>query len=281
MKQILIKRFSPPLLVLIICLFTIELHAAEPIIWQLWPDKPPGGNVELPPEYNKTKTGDKLVAGRPVIRLHNVTKPTLAIYKPDKTIDTGTTIIIAPGGGHWILAYDLEGTEVAQWFTSIGVTAIVLKYRVPGKAFNKDKPWLAAAQDGQRAVSLVRGRAAELGIKPDKIGIIGFSAGGAPVKSTAIIKDRLYKPVDKYDTVSFTANFSAPIYAGGSPPDTVLPKETPPVFMVVAHDDKNMSLGIVNTYIALKKAGVSAELHIYESGGHGFGVRKTGLPISS
>ncbi len=258
-----------------------KVHAAEPIIWQLWPGETPGGNVKLPPEYNKTKAGDKLVAGRPIIRLTNVTKPELIIYQPDKKIATGTAIIIAPGGGMSILGYDLGGTEVAQWFSSIGVTSIVLKYRVPGIAFNKDKKWLAAAQDGQRAVSLVRGRADELGINSDKIGILGFSAGGIPLAYTTVIKERMYEPVDKYDEVSFTANFAAPISTGGSPPDTVLPKETPPVFMVVAHDDKDVSFSMINTYIALKKAGVSAELHIYESGGHVFGVRKTGLPLAS
>jgi len=258
-----------------------EVQAAEPIIWQLWPGDPPGDHVELPAEYDKTKANDKLVAGRPVIRLHNVTNPTLAIYKPDKKIDTGTSIIIAPGGGSWILAYDLEGTEVAEWFTSIGVTAIVLKYRVPGRAFNKDKQWLSAAQDGQRAVSLVRGRAAELGIKPDKIGIIGFSAGGIAVGFTTIIKERSYQPIDQYDKVSFIANFAAPIYMGGLPENPSISKETPPFFMVIAHDDKYSSLNVVETYIALKKAGASAELHIYESGGHGYGLRKTGLPVAN
>jgi len=265
---------------LVINLFTTQLQAAEPIIWQLWPDSPPGGNIELPPEYDKTKAGDKLYGGLPVIRLTNVTKPTLAIYKPPKEIDTGTAIIIAPGGGTSIIAYDLEGTEVAQKFTSIGVTAIVLKYRVPGRAFNNEKQWLSAAQDGQRAVSLVRGRAAELGIKPDKIGIMGFSAGGIAVGFTSIIKERSYKPVDKYDEVSFKANFAAPIYMGRLPDNPTINEQTPPFFMVIAHDDKYSSLNVVDAYIALKKAGASAELHIYESGGHGFGVRKTGLPVS-
>jgi len=258
-----------------------EVHAAEPIIWQLWPGDPPGGHIELPPEYNKTKAGDKLVAGRPIIRLTNVTTPQLLIFKPDKKVDTGTVLIIAPGGGTSILGYDLGGIEVAELFSSMGVTAIMLKYRVPGIAFNKDKKWLAAAQDGQRAVSLVRGRSDELGINPDKIGILGFSAGGIPLAYTTVIKERMYAPVDKYDEFSFTANFAAPISTGGSPPDTVLPKDTPPVFMIVAHDDKNRSLSMLNTYIALKKADVSAELHIYESGGHVFGVRKTGLPIAN
>jgi len=283
-KAMMYHQFKMSLLTcltLAICSFTNQLHAAEPIIWQLWPGEPPGGNVELPPEYNKTKPTDKLVAGRPVFRLTNVSKPELIIFKPKEELATDTALIIAPGGGTSILGYDLGGTEVAEWFSSIGVTAIVLKYRVPGIAFNKDKKWLAAAQDGQRAVSLVRGRASELGINPNKIGILGFSAGGIPLGYTTVMTERVYKPVDEYDKISFKANFAAPISTGGSPPNTILPKDTPPVFMVVAHDDKARTLGIVETYKALKKAGVSAELHIYESGGHVFGVRKTGLPISN
>lgn len=281
----MIHRLKKALIMLCITMavnsLAMQVHAAEPIVWQLWPEEPPGGNIDLPPEYDKTKTGDKLYGGLPVIRLTNVTKPTLTIFKPNKEIDTGTAIIIAPGGGTSIIAYDLEGTEVAEWFNSIGVTAIILKYRVPGRAFNKDKRWLTAAQDGQRAVSLVRGKAEELGIKPDKIGIIGFSAGGIAVGFTTIIKERSYQPVDQYDEVSFTANFAAPIYIGGLPETSTISKESPPFFMVIAHDDKYSSLHMVDSYIALKKAGASAELHIYESGGHGFGVRKTGLPIAS
>jgi len=281
MKHSKIKTFLPPSIALMIFLFTSQLQAAEPIVWQLWPNSPPGEKIILPPEYDKTNSKSKLVAGRSVIRLTNVTKPTLAIYKPDKKIDTGTAIIIAPGGGTSILAYDMEGTEVAQWFTSIGVTAIVLKYRVPGKAFNEDQQWLSAAQDGQRAISLVRGRAAELGIKPNKIGIIGFSAGGIAVGFTSVIAERSYQPIDQYDQVSFTADFAAPIYMGGLPENANISKQTPPFFMVITHDDKYSSLNVVDTYIALKKAGASAELHIYESGGHGYGLRNTGLPVSS
>ena len=106
---------------------------------------------------------------------------------------------------------DLEGTEVADWFTSIGVTAIVLKYQVPGAARNPEKKWLSAAQDGQRAISLVRSRAKEIGIDANRIGIMGFSAGGTPVKYTALVSKRLYKPVDAIDETSFRPNFAAPI----------------------------------------------------------------------
>jgi acetyl esterase/lipase len=222
------------------------------------------------------------VAGRRVARLHNVSVPNLTIYKPDPAIDTKTAVIIAPGGGQWILAYDLEGTEIAEWLNSKGITAIVLKYRVPGIARNADKKWLASVQDGQRAVSLVRGRAQELGIDPDKIGMMGFSAGGTPVTYTALTQKRLYTPVDHYDSLSFKPDFAAPIYAGSGLPQTAkLNEDCPPFFMVITHDDQNRSIQMAEMYIALKKANISAELHIYESGGHGYGLRKTELPVTS
>ncbi len=252
----------------------------EPIIWDLWPAKAPGEIKELPAEYDMTTPADELIAGQRVIRLHNVSVPTLTIYKPDPAIDTGTSIVIAPGGGHWILAYDLEGTEVAEWFNSIGVTAIILKYRVPGAARHPDKKWLAAAQDGQRAMSLVRSRAGEIGIDPNKIGIIGFSAGGTPVKYAALSTKRRYDPVDEHDSASFRPNFAAPIYSSGLPEEAELTEECPPIFMVIAHDDEDRSIGVAEMYIALKKANISAELHIYESGGHGYGLRKTDLPVT-
>jgi acetyl esterase/lipase len=257
------------------------LSAPEPITWNLWPGEAPGEVKYLPPESDRTKGSDKLVAGKRLIRLQNVSVPTLTIYKPDPKIDTGSSIIIAPGGGHTILALDLEGTEVADWATSIGMTAIVLKYRVPGRARNPDKAWLAAAQDGQRAVSLVKSRAKELGIDPNRIGIMGFSAGGTPVKYTAMASERLYEPVDEHDDQSFRPAFAAPIYSGGLPVGTDLFKDCPPIFMVIAHDDKERSIGMAELYIALKKANVSTEMHIYSEGGHGYGIRRTEKPVTS
>jgi acetyl esterase/lipase len=235
---------------------------------------------ELGPEYNTTKPEDKKVAGREVLRLTNVTVPTLTVYKPDPEIDTKTAVIIAPGGGHRILSMDMEGTEVADWLNSIGVTGILLKYRVPGEAWNKDKRWLAAAQDGQRAMSLVRARASEIGIDQERIGIMGFSAGGTPVCYTALVKKRLYTPVDKSDDVSFRPDFAAPIYSGGLPEEVVLTEDCPPFFMVITDDDRR-PVNVAELYIALNKAGVSAELHIYESGGHGYGLRRTELPVTT
>jgi acetyl esterase/lipase len=268
-------------LLLILWTSAHALSAADPITWNLWPGEAPGEIVTLPPESDRTTDDDKLVAGKRLIRLQNVSVPTLTIYKPDPKIDTGSAIIIAPGGAHRILALDLEGTEVAEWANSIGMTAILLKYRVPGKAHNPDKPWLAAAQDGQRAMSLVRSRAEELEINPNRIGIMGFSAGGTPVMYTALVSERLYEPVDTHDDHSFRPAFAAPIYSGWGPQGADLSEACPPVFMVIAHDDKDRSINMAELYIALKKANVSTEMHIYSEGGHGYGLRRTEQPVTS
>jgi predicted esterase len=258
------------------------LSAADPITWNLWPGEAPGETVTLPPESYRITDNDRLAAGKQVSRLQNVSVPTLTIYKPNPKIDTGASVMIAPGGGFKILAFDLEGTEVAEWATSIGLTAIVLKYRVPGKVRNPDKPWLAAAQDGQRAMSLVRSRSDELGIDPDRIGIMGLSAGGAPVTYTALVSERLYQSVDRHDDHSFQPAFAALIYSGWWMPEGAdLSEACPPVFMVIAHDDKERSIGLAEVYIALKKANVSTEMHIYSEGGHGYGLRRTEQPVTS
>ena len=264
---------------LLACVAIAAASAAEPITWNLWPGQPPDDQAQLGPEFDRTGADGRLVAGRRVIRLTNVSVPTVAIFKPKPEVDTGAAVVIAPGGGHTILAYDLEGTEIAAWLNSIGLTGIVLKYRVPAR--DPDKRWLAAAQDGQRAMSLVRGRADEIGIDPDRIGIIGFSAGGTPVRYAALVKERLYEPVDRYDAASFRPDFAAPIYAGGVPEGATITEDCPPFFMVIAHDDRDRSVAVAELYIALKQADVSAELHIYESGGHGYGLRSTELPVTT
>ena len=128
--------------------------AAEPETIPLWPGKPPGETKELPPEVDITKPDDQLIVGKRVARIGNVSTPTLTIYRPAPEKDTGAAVIICPGGGHHILAYDLEGTEVAEWLNSIGVTGVLLKYRVPFR--DPKRRWGAAVQDAQRAVSLVR-----------------------------------------------------------------------------------------------------------------------------
>ena len=165
------------LLLTLFCGLTVAaLCAAEPTVINLWPGKPPGDTQELPPEADTTKPNGNMVAGKRVMRIGNVSTPTISVFKPAPGKETGAAVVICPGGGHSILAWDLEGTEVAEWLTSIGVTGIVLKYRVPARV--KATNYFAAVQDAQRAVSLVRSRASELGIDPKRIGIGGFSAGG-------------------------------------------------------------------------------------------------------
>ncbi|HUE73938.1 MAG TPA: alpha/beta hydrolase, partial [Pirellulaceae bacterium] len=144
--------------------------AAEPIRVNLWPAKAPGETREFPPEADQTKPEDRLIAGRRIIKLGNVSTPQLVVYQPPKANNTRAAVVICPGGGHHILAWDLEGTEVAEWLNKIGVTAVVLKYRVPFR--DPERRWLAAVQDAQRAMSLVRSRADEWRIDPSRIGIL-------------------------------------------------------------------------------------------------------------
>ncbi len=254
---------------------------AAPPTWNLWPSDPPGGKADMDPEYDKTDADGRLVAGKRVIRLTNVSTPQMTFYKAPADRDTGTTVLIAPGGGFYVLAYDLEGTEVAEWLNSIGVNAALLKYRVPSQ--QKEKRWLEAVQDAQRAMSLLRSKAGDLGIDPEKIGLLGFSAGGMTTTVTALASDRFYDPVDAADQYDFRPNFAVPIYTGGGslPEDCDITADAPPFFLAIAHDDKDRSISVAELYIALKQAGASAELHIYERGGHGYGLRRTTEPVTS
>ena len=262
--------------------------AAEALVIDLWTGKPPGETKELPPEQDLWKDTDTLVGGRKIMKITNVSKPTLAIYRPSKETDTGTAIIICPGGGHRILAYDHEGTETAEWLATIGVTGIVLKYRVPAR--DETKRWSAAVQDAQRAVSLVRSKAEEWGINPKRIGILGFSAGGETAGLAAIMHDkRQYPATEKGDEVSARPDFAALIYPGGllekgneKLRDHAHPtKTTPPMFLVHAFDDGVDARNSILLAAELKSLGVSTELHVYATGGHGYGMRTTGHPINS
>lgn len=262
--------------------------AAEPTVLDLWPGKPPGETKELPPEVDTTKPDDKPVGDRKIIKLTNVSKPTLAVYRPAKDADTGAAMIVCPGGGHRILAYDHEGTEAAEWLARNGVTGIVLKYRVPAR--DESKRWLAAVQDAQRAVSLVRSKAVEWGIDPARVGILGFSAGGETAGLAAILHaERQYPAADKVDEVSSRPDFAALIYPGGflekgntSLKEYARPsKDTPPMFLVHAYDD---GVDVRNSLLlaaALKEMKVPCELHVYATGGHGYGMRKTGHPVNT
>ena len=275
--------------------FSPRLHSQQPA-WQpapghptidLWPDKAPGEPNNMPPEADKTTVKDNLIAGRPLIRLGNVSVPTLTVYKPT-TINSGTAVLVFPGGGYQILAIDLEGTEVCQWLNSIGVTCVLVKYRVPNTGpYPKSS---AALQDAQRAMGLVREHATEWGINPHRIGVLGFSAGGhlSAAISTHFNK-RLYSPVDDADKLSCRPDFSVVIYPGylalaeenfEANPEIKPTADTPPTFIVQAEDDPVHVENAVVYFMQLKKAGVQAELHIYSKGGHGYGLRPTDLPVT-
>ena len=260
--------------------------ASEPVLIDLWPDKPPGFQIEGGPERDTSGPDSNKVAGRHVIRLGDVSRPQLHVYQPSADKRNGTAVVICPGGGFNILAWDLEGTEVAEWLNGLGVTAAVLKYRVP--TAKHDPNWLPPAQDAQRAVSLVRSRAAEWGVDPSKVGLLGFSAGGrTAAMASAHSGKRLYEPADAADTGSVRPDFVVLIYpgyladdAGNLRDDLPITKDSPPAFLVHAYDDRVTPRSSVAYFLALKDAGVPAELHIYDSGGHGYGLRPTAQPVT-
>ena len=261
---------------------------AEPLVLNLWPQQPPGKAVQLPPEADQTKPEDKLIAGRRIIKLGNVSTPQIAVYRPTKEKDTGASVVICPGGGHSILAYDLEGTEVAEWLNGIGVTGVVLKYRVPYR--DPEKRWLAAVQDGQRAMSLVRSKAADWKLDPKRIGILGFSAGGEVAGLVSFFDEqRQYEAIDAMDKVSSRPDFAVLVYPGGLEEkgkgqlrDYIkISKQSPPMFFVHAFDDGVSVLNSLLTAAELKKIGGAAEVHAYATGGHGYGLRHVdGQPVT-
>jgi acetyl esterase/lipase len=258
--------------------------------FDLWPGNPPGFQVIGGPERDTSTPGKGETGGHPVIRLGFVSKPGISVFLPPKEKRNGTTLIVCPGGGFNILAWDLEGTEVAEWLNSIGVTAVVLKYRVPTASL-KEQKWEPPVQDAQRAVSLVRSKAAEWGINPEHIGVLGFSAGGTTAALTAVKNGtRLYNPEDEVDKQACNANFAVLIYPyilyddkkSTLSENVEVKKETPPMFFAHAANDPINCENSIQMFLALKKAGVKgSEMHIYESGGHGFGMRDTGNPCTT
>ncbi|MGD0094988.1 MAG: alpha/beta hydrolase [Terracidiphilus sp.] len=270
--------------------------AAQPSGWppvpghltlNLWPGAAPDAAVNLPAEADMTTAKDHVIAGRPVIRLGNVATPTLTLYSP-KGKHTGAAVVVFPGGGYRILAIDLEGTEVCDWLNSAGIACVLLKYRVPDTGPYPKSP--AALQDAQRALGLVRVHAAEWKIDPNRIGVLGFSAGAhlAAALSTHF-EQRLYTAVDDADKLSCRPDFAVIVYPGylaladknfAANPEINPTAATPPQFVLQAEDDPVHVENSLVYYQALKNAKVPAELHIYAEGGHGYGLRRTELPVT-
>jgi acetyl esterase/lipase len=260
-------------------------HSQIPI----WPNGAPGAPAGGPAEADTTTPKDRPVAGKPVIRLGNVTTPTITLYAPHNASVAAPAVVVFPGGGYRILAIDLEGTEVCDWLNSAGIACVLLKYRVPDTGPYPKSP--AALQDAQRAVGLVRQHATEWNIDPARVGVLGFSAGAhlAAALSTHFDK-RIYDPMDATDQLSCRPDFAVVVYPGYlalaekgmSPnPDIQPTAQTPPSFIVQAEDDPVHVENATTYFLQLKNAKVPAELHIYAEGGHGYGLRRTQLPVTT
>ncbi|MDF1744027.1 MAG: alpha/beta hydrolase, partial [Gimesia sp.] len=238
----------------------------------VWPDRP------------LLEKSDDEVEYKNIIRINKVTRPAIEFYKSKTAKANAPAVVIFPGGGYNILAYDLEGTEVAEWLNSIGVHAVVVKYTVPGNQRE------AALKDAQRAFGIVRSKAKEWGINPEQIGVLGFSAGGhlAANLSTNYQK-RNYESIDAADKLSCRPDFSVLIYPAyiydakdkrKMAPEIKVDAKTPPAFIVQTLDDRRLVDSAFNYTRALKDAKVDGELHLYARGGHGYGLRPSDNPIS-
>ena len=278
-------------------LFAFGDLRAQTNVWQpssghvqiaIWPGAAPDAEAVPGPENCTTTT--KLFAGRPAVVVNNVSQPTMTVYRPREK-NTGAAVVVFPGGGYKCLAIDLEGTEVCDWLTSKGITAVLLKYRVPTLTFEGLRESRQALQDAQRTVGLVRSRAARWHIDPRKIGVLGFSAGGHMVAALSTRYDkRLYRGVDAADKESCRPDFAIALYPGhlwkrgGSlelNPNVPVTNSTPPAFIVQAEDDPVDPVENSLVYfMALKKAGVPVEMHLYAGGGHAFGLRRTEFPVT-
>ncbi|MDR3636311.1 MAG: alpha/beta hydrolase [Isosphaeraceae bacterium] len=248
---------------------------------ELWPGTVPGETEVIGEETLAPKRPGQ----RDVQRITNVSRPSITIFRPPADKDTGTSVLICPGGGYQILAWDLEGEEVATWLNSIGVTGIVLKYRVPPR--QDPAPRRAPLQDAQRALSIIRSHAQDWRLDPDRIGILGFSAGGhLSASAMTHFDERQYDAVDAADRVSCRPDFAVLVYPayleekGSLKPEIRVTSKTPPTFLAHAGNDPIGPENSIALYTALKRAGVPAELHVYATGGHGFGLRPSEDPCS-
>jgi len=290
---------------LLLCALS-ALRAQTPV-WQptpghtqvpIWPVVPPDARPAAGAETVTTTGSDHLVAGRPWTYISNVSQPTMTVYAPTGK-NTGAAVVVFPGGGYQILAIDLEGTEVCDWLTSRGITCVLLKYRVP----NAGPSWDQACgcdrntrsslplADAQRTIGLLRFHAAQWHVDPHKIGVLGFSAGGHLVAAVSTRFDhRVYAAVDAADQQSCRPDFAVALYPGhlflygkdSLNPDLHVTRDTPPTFLLQAENDKVDDVtNSLSYYTALKDAGVPVELHLYATGGHAFGLRRTPFPITA
>jgi acetyl esterase/lipase len=267
----------------------------NPLVIDLWPGKPPDEIGKIGDEYVRMSPRldrKQVEVTEPTRMITNVTKPTITICRPAKDKDTGTAMLICPGGGYWNLYWELEGEEVAAWVNSLGMTGIILKYRVPRRSGEPERePARRPLQDAQRAVSLVRAKAKDWGIDPKRIGMVGFSAGGHLAIATATsFEKRTYEPIDDIDKISCRPDFAILVYPGYLKPKDKdelspglrVPAGTPPIFLAHGGEDiVSPPEHSVVMYLALRRAGIPAELHIYAGAAHDFSVRASDHPCST
>ena len=255
--------------------------SAEPLTLKLWPEGAPGKPAPLSEATQKLLAADRPSSNR----VTNVTNPEIAVYRPEKP--NGASVIVAPGGGYRFLSYTHEGTLVCEWLNSIGVTAVLLKYRTPTR---DDTPvYEKPVQDAQRALGIVRHHAADWGLDSRRVGLLGFSAGANLLGHVACDRGpRTYPQRPDLDDPR-GPDFGVMIYGGGFLDKTdktrfmdgfSVPPDAPPMFFLVAHDDKTNPVEAAMLYLEYKKLNLPAELHIYTKGGHGFGMRNDKHPIN-
>lgn len=296
MKQTIFIAFTLISCCIATCILAQDMHYEgaknlKPTVeMKLWPSLAPG-ETETPAVKENLEVGAE---PKPIHRISNVTEPMLSVFPAASNKSNNSCVIVFPGGGYHILAYNHEGTEIAHWLNSLGVTAVVVKYRVPRRSGQPKH--FAALQDAQRAIRLVRKNASEWKIDPARIGVLGFSAGAhLTLMASCQYDQKTYEPVDSTDSISAKPDFAAPIYlayALGEKIDTkrtdlpleselTINEQTPRMFLSVADDDPVGSMGSVQLYMKLKENGVSAELHVFAQGGHGYGIRSDRGPAAT
>jgi endo-1,4-beta-xylanase len=265
-------------LLLLPLLASVAAFAADdhPVV-SLWPNGAPGSEAR---KDEKEMIGVHL-GNTPIV--YNIHNPNLTVYLPAAGTATGAAIIVAPGGGQMFLSYIHEGTGVTEWLSQHGIAAFLLKYRLArDQAGNSPYKVDDSLADSQRAIRLVRSRAAEWGIDPHRIGFMGFSAGGELAVLATLHADA-GKPdaADPIEHESSRPDFTVLGYPGGSFDKITITPDMPPVFMFSAYDDARTSTTNATLFLKYRAAGVPAEIHIYNQGGHGFGIRNRPLPVST
>jgi len=279
---------------------SVSIASVSMLVWAWAADEPPRETISLWPAAvlaAKGYTGGETnipntnkVDGRPFNQLGNVIDPRMTLYRPPEGKANGAAVLVFPGGSYRILADDMEGSEVCQWLSSIGITGVLVRYRVPPLA--GQERYAAPLADAQRAIGMVRSRSEQWHLDGKRIGVLGFSAGGHLAATVSNHFDaRTYPAIDASDSVSCRPDFTILIYLAflanrDDPPGQLVPEvhvtaQAPPAFLAQTEDDPVRVQNSLFYYLALTNAKVPAEMHLFAKGGHGYGMRATGAPVAA